>query len=138
DRAMTVLRLESFSYRYPDAEGPSLVDCSLSIGEGEFVVVAGLKGSGKSTLRRAASGLVPPSHGGQAAGHAVVCGLDTREHGPAEIAAMAGTLFQDPETQVVLGTVRAELAFPLENRGLPAGAVARGVEEAALALGIES
>ncbi len=47
-----------------------------------------------------------------------------------------GTLFQDPETQVVMGTPRAELAFPLENRGEPAGAVARGVEEAALALGI--
>ena len=49
---------------------------------------------------------------------------------------MAGTLLQDPETQVVMGTVRAELAFPLENRGFGAAAVARGVEEAALALGI--
>ncbi len=46
-------------------------------------------------------------------------------------------LFQDPETQTVMGTVRAELAFPLENRGSGAAAVARGVEEAALALGIE-
>ena len=62
--------------------------------------------------------------------------MDTREHGPAELAAVAGTLFQEPETQVVLGTVRAELAFPLENLGLGAAAVARGVEEAALALGI--
>ena len=49
---------------------------------------------------------------------------------------MAGTLFQDPETQVVMGTVRAELAFPLENLGWAAPAVARGVEEAALALGL--
>jgi energy-coupling factor transporter ATP-binding protein EcfA2 len=47
-------------------------------------------------------------------------------------------LFQDPETQVVMGTVRAELAFGLENRGWSAAAVARGVEETALALGIES
>jgi energy-coupling factor transport system ATP-binding protein len=47
-----------------------------------------------------------------------------------------GTLFQDPETQTVMGTARAELAFGLENRGQPAAAVARGVEEAALALGI--
>jgi energy-coupling factor transport system ATP-binding protein len=51
---------------------------------------------------------------------------------------VAGTLLQDPETQTVLGTVRAELAFPLENRGLAASAVARGVEEVALALGIEA
>ena len=49
---------------------------------------------------------------------------------------MAGTLFQDPETQVVMGDVRAELAFPLENLGWAAPAVARGVEEAALALGL--
>ena len=62
--------------------------------------------------------------------------MDTREHGPGELAAVAGTLFQDPETQVVMGTVRAELAFPLENRGEAPAAIARGVEEAALALGI--
>jgi energy-coupling factor transport system ATP-binding protein len=52
------------------------------------------------------------------------------------LARAVGSLFQDPETQIVMGTVRNELAFPLENRGEPAGAVARGVEEAALALGI--
>jgi energy-coupling factor transport system ATP-binding protein len=65
-------------------------------------------------------------------------GLDTREHGPGAVAAVAGSLFQDPETQIVLGTVRAELAFGLENRGAAPGAVARGVEEVALALGIEA
>ena len=55
--------------------------------------------------------------------------MDTREHGPGTLAAAVGTLFQDPETQVVMGTVRAELALPLENRGEAAAAVARGVEE---------
>ena len=79
---------------------------------------------------------MPHFHGGEFAGRLVAGGLDTREHGPAELSAVAGSLFQDPETQVVMGTVRAELAFPLENRGLGAAAVARGVEEAALALGI--
>src|SRR5438093_3631197 len=102
-----VLRLERFSYRYPGASAAALHDVSLSIAEDEFVVVAGATGSGKSTLLRAASGLVPHFHGGDAAGHVVVGGLDTRDHGPAELSAVAGTLFQDPETQVVLGTVRA-------------------------------
>ena len=64
-------------------------------------------GSGKSTLLRAACGLVPHFHGGEFAGRVEVGGLDTREHGPATLAAVAGTLFQDPETQVVMGTVRA-------------------------------
>ena len=99
-------------------------------------MVTGTSGSGKSTLLRAASGLVPHFHGGTFAGTATVAGLDTREHGPGELSAVVGTLFQDPETQVVMTTVRAELAFGLENRGEAPAAVARAVEEVALALGI--
>ena len=99
-------------------------------------MVAGASGSGKSTLLRAAGGLVPHFHGGTFAGRVTVAGLDTREHGPGELSRAVGTLFQDPETQVVMGTVRAELAFPLENRGEPQAAVARAVEEVSLALGI--
>jgi energy-coupling factor transport system ATP-binding protein len=134
---MSSLVLERVTYRYPGAGQPALRDVSLAVEPGEFVVLAGLSASGKSTLLRAACGLVPHFHGGVFAGRALVGGLDTREHGPAELSAVAGTLFQDPETQIVLGTVRHELAFPLENRGDGAAAVARGVEEVALALGIE-
>ena len=130
------LSVDGVSYRYPGANRPSLRDVSLTVEAGEFVVLAGESGSGKSTLLRAAAGLVPHFHGGTFAGRLACGGLDTRDHGPAELSAVAGTLFQDPETQVVMGTVRSELAFPLENRGWSAAAVARGVEEAALALGI--
>jgi energy-coupling factor transport system ATP-binding protein len=130
------LRLDGVTYRYPDAPAPALRGVDLEVAAGEFVVLAGGTGSGKSTLLRAAAGLVPHFHGGEFGGRLESGGLDTRTHEPAAIAAVAGTLFQDPETQVVMGTVRAELAFPLENRGLAPAAVARGVEEAALALGI--
>jgi len=132
-----VLAVEHLTYTYANAREPALRDVSLTVEPGEFVVLAGLSASGKSTLLRAASGLVPHFHGGTFGGRVVVGGLDTREHGPADLACVAGTLFQDPETQVVLGTVRSELAFPLENRGLSASAIARGVEEVALALGVE-
>jgi energy-coupling factor transport system ATP-binding protein len=134
---VTALALDAVTYAFPGASAQALRDITLTVEPGEFVVLAGLSAGGKSTLLRAASGLVPHFHGGVFAGRAIVGGLDTREHGPAALAAVAGTLFQDPETQVVLGTVRHELAFPLENRGERAAAVARGVEEVALALGIE-
>jgi energy-coupling factor transport system ATP-binding protein len=133
---MSVLSLEHVTYSYPGAGTPSLVDVSLEIAPGELVVLAGGSGSGKSTLLRAANGLVPHFHGGVFAGRASIAGLDTRAHGPGTLAGVVGSLFQDPESQVVMGTVRAELALPLENRGEVAAAVARGVEEVALALGI--
>jgi energy-coupling factor transporter ATP-binding protein EcfA2 len=133
---VSVLALERVTYSYPGAAVPALRDVTVTVEPGEFVLLAGESGSGKSTLLRAAAGLVPHFHGGTFAGRLECGGLDSREHGPGEIAAVAGTLFQDPETQVVMSTVRAELAFPLENRGWPGAAVARGVEEAALALGL--
>jgi energy-coupling factor transport system ATP-binding protein len=131
-----LLAIDGLSYRYPHADGLALRDVSLSLDEGELVVVAGASGSGKSTLLRAAGGLVPHFHGGEFSGSVHVGGLDTREHGPGDVAEHAGSLFQDPETQVVMGTARAEIGFPLENRGWPAAAIARGIEEAALALGV--
>jgi len=133
---MTVLELDRFTYRYPGVEEPALDAVSLVVAEGELAVVAGRSGSGKSTLLRAACGLVPHFHGGSASGTLRVGGLDVRRHGPGALAAVVGTLTQDPETQTVMTTVAAELAFGVENRGWPAPSVARAVEEVALALGI--
>ena len=135
---MNALELQGVSYTYPGASEPALRGLTLEVSDGEFVVLAGGSAAGKSTLLGVASGLVPHFHGGTFDGRAEVCGMDLRSHGPAALASEVGTLFQDPETQVVMGTVRGELAFPLENRGHGAVAVARGVEEVALALGIEA
>ena len=133
---MSVLSLDRVTYTFPGGAAPALADVSLAIEPGEFVVLAGVSGSGKSTLLRAAAGLVPHFTGGTFEGALSTGGLDAREHGPAELSAVAGSLFQDPESQVVMTRVRSEIAFPLENRGWAAPAVARGVEEAALGLGI--
>src|ERR687883_486203 len=131
-----IARAADFTYRYPEAAQPSLRNVSLELEPGTFTVVAGVSGSGKSTLLRALCGLVPHFHGGEASGRLVVGGLDVREHGPGELAHVCGTVFQEPETQVVMGGVRAELELPLEHRGQAPAAVARAVEETALAMGI--
>ncbi len=128
--------VERLTYTYPGAPAPALADVSLQLEPGSFTVLAGTSGSGKSTLLRALCGLVPHFHGGDVRGELSVGGLDVRDNGPGELAAVCGTVFQDPETQVVMGGVHAELALPLEHRGQPPGAVARAVEETALALGV--
>jgi energy-coupling factor transport system ATP-binding protein len=133
-----ILSFDHVTYHYPDAATPALEDVSFELGAGEFCLLAGLSGQGKSTLLRAACGLVPHFHGGRFAGAVALAGLDTREHGPARLGGLAGVLFQDPETQLVMSSVRAELALALESRGHSAAAVARGVEEVALALGIDA
>jgi energy-coupling factor transport system ATP-binding protein len=134
---VSTIEFEHVSYSYPGATRPALDDVTLTVQPGELCVLAGLSGHGKSTLLRAACGLVPHFHGGNFAGRVTVAGLDTREHPPARLGAFTGVLFQDPETQLVMGSVRAELALALESRGHGAGEVARGVEEVALALGID-
>ena len=131
-----IVRARDFAYSYPEADSEALHDISFALAPGSFTVVAGESASGKSTLLRALIGLVPHFHGGKAHGSLVVGGLDVREHGPAELSASCGAVFQDPESQVVMGRVRAEIELALENRGHGPVAVARGVEETALALGI--
>jgi energy-coupling factor transport system ATP-binding protein len=133
-----ILSFDHVTYHYPDAEIPALDDVSFELEAGEFCVLAGLSGHGKSTLLHAACGLAPHFHGGRFAGIVTLAGLDTREHGPAHLGGVAGVLFQDPETQLVMSSVRAELALALESRDHTAAAVARGVEEVALALGIDA
>jgi energy-coupling factor transporter ATP-binding protein EcfA2 len=134
---MSAIVFEHVTYTYPGAIAPALDDVTLEIEPGELCVLAGLSGHGKSTLLRAACGLAPHFHGGSFAGRVTLGGLDTREHPPADLGALTGVLFQDPETQLVMGSVRAELALALESRGHSAATVARGVEEVALALGID-
>jgi energy-coupling factor transport system ATP-binding protein len=130
------LDLEGVTYSYPTANTPALCDVSLNLSPGELTLLAGRSASGKSTLLRAACGLVPHFHGGEIEGRIEVAGLDAISAGPGELAAVVGYVAQDPETQVVSTTVAAEIELPLEMRGDPPASRARAVEEVALALAI--
>jgi energy-coupling factor transporter ATP-binding protein EcfA2 len=134
--AAPALAVDGLAYAYPRSLRRALDGVSLEIAPGEFVLLAGRSASGKSTLLKAACGLVPHFHGGEIDGGVTVAGLDAIESGPGELAAVVGYVAQDPETQVVSTTVTAEIELPLEMRGDPPTSRARAVEEVALALAI--
>jgi energy-coupling factor transporter ATP-binding protein EcfA2 len=134
-RAVPALTAEHLTYAYPHAD-PALRDVSLTLAPGEFALLAGRSACGKTTLLRAACGLVPHFHGGEIEGSVQVAGLDAIANGPGELAAVVGYVAQDPETQIVSTTVAAEIELPLEMRGDPPASRARAVEEVALALAI--
>jgi energy-coupling factor transport system ATP-binding protein len=134
--AAPALAVEGLAYAYPRAARQALAEVSLELAPGEFTLLAGRSACGKSTLLKAACGLVPHFHGGEIEGSVDVAGLDAIESGPGELAAVVGYVAQDPETQVVSTTVAAEIELPLEMRGDAPGDRARAVEEVALALAI--
>ncbi|MGC8874721.1 MAG: ABC transporter ATP-binding protein, partial [Chloroflexia bacterium] len=131
-----MIRLQHLSYRYPESSQPALYDLTFEIAEGEFFLVTGPSGSGKSTLLRCLSGLVPHYYGGTISGSISVFGRDPVAEGPRAMSCLVGTVFQDPEAQCVATTVEDELAFALENQGLPESTMRRRIEEVLETLGI--
>jgi energy-coupling factor transporter ATP-binding protein EcfA2 len=133
---MPLITLDGVSYRYPEAESAALVDVSAAVEPGQVVLLRGPSGSGKSTLLRCLNGLVPHSTGGEFGGRVIACGLDTRTHAPRELGAHVGFVFQHPDAQFVLDDVEAELAFGMENLGLPGPVMRKRVEEVIDQVGI--
>lgn len=114
-----MIHIRGLSYVYPGAERPVLRDVSLDVGAGEMVLLVGPSGAGKSTLLRCLNGLVPHFTGGQVQGDVRVAGLDPVAAGPAVMSAYVGLVAQDPEGQFVVDRVDQEVAFALEQRGVP-------------------
>ncbi len=131
-----MIEISGLTFTYPHASRPILSDLSLSIADGEAVLVVGPSGGGKSTFLRCLNGLVPHFHGGQFAGRVVVDGLDTLSRQPRDLARSVGMVFQDPESQFVADVVEDELAFGMENLGVPRLTMRKRVEEALDVLGI--
>jgi len=134
---VALAHVDRLTFSYPEASATTLRDVSLRFEPGERVVILGGSGSGKSTLLRALAGLVPHFHGGRFAGRVEVDGRDTRSARPADLAGTVACVFQDPEDQVVMTRVEAEVAFGLENLGTPPEAIAGLVRRALASVGAE-
>ena len=131
-----MLRFEQVTVTYDGAGAPALRDVDLTVDEGELCLVVGRTGVGKSTLLRAINGLVPHFTGGRLAGRVTVDGRDTRTHPPRELADVVGVVGQDPLAGFVTDTVEEELAYGMEQLGLPNDTMRRRVEETLDLLGI--
>jgi energy-coupling factor transporter ATP-binding protein EcfA2 len=114
----------------PDAPAPRVIDgLDLHVRAGEWLAVMGASDAGKTTLCLLLAGLAPHLTDGQMEGRIVVAGRDTRDHPPPDLAAAVGLLFQEAEAQLFNPTVEAEVAWGLENLGLPAAEIGTRVEE---------
>lgn len=133
---MALLQVEKLSFTYPQAEAPAIRQVSFSVEAGGFVGVCGATGSGKSTLMRLLKRELAPL--GRQTGQILLNGVPIADL-PAKASAFSvGYVMQRPEQQLVTDKVWHELAFGLENMGLPQPEIARRVAEMAAYFGMES
>lgn len=114
-----LIQIKNLSFRYVGSSHNILESIDLVIPSGEIVLIAGHSGSGKSTLLRAINGLIPHQHGGEYSGEVIVDGLVVSRTNMSLLATRVGYIFQNPENQIFMFSVERDVAFGLENLGLP-------------------
>ena len=133
---MDLLEVENLTFTYPLCASPAVRDVSFSLKEGGFTVLCGPTGSGKSTLMRLMKRELVPL--GEKSGRVLFRGTETEELPASDSARLVGFVAQNPEQQIVTDKVWHELAFGLENLGVPQPVIARRVAEMAEYFEIES
>ena len=131
-----MIKFNDFSFYYPDSVMPSLDKINVRIDEGEFLVITGPSGGGKSTFLRAINGLIPNFYGGKISGDVLVQGKNASETPTNEMSETVGMVFQDPENQLISNQVEREIAFGMENLCFSQELMRKRIEEALDAVNI--
>lgn len=122
----------SLCYRYPEAEKNAVDEVSMRVKKGEFLAILGHNGSGKSTLAKLFNALYVPR-----SGTVWVCGMDTKDDDLVfDIRQHAGMVFQNPDNQIVATVVEEDVAFGLENNGVPPKEIRVRIDDALRAVGM--
>ena len=128
--AQSPLVIENLSFRYRDRPAAAIDHITFTANPGEILLIAGASGCGKTTLIRSVNGLIPRSYKGVVSGRILIFGEDTASWKLSQISQKVGTVLQDPERQILGTKVLNEVAFGLENLGLPRPEIIQRVDEA--------
>jgi len=116
---MAIIETKNLTYTYPGGTKPSISDISIKVEKGEFVLITGPSGCGKTTLCRCFNGLIPHFYQGELKGEISVAEMTTTKHQTHEMAKHVGLVFQNPENQLFALSIEKDVAFGLENLGVP-------------------
>ena len=133
---MDILQIEDLNFQYPDAEKKALDGVSFRVKAGEFIVICGESGCGKTTLLKMLKRELAPH--GKKNGRILYNGVEQAELDDRTAACEIGYVLQNPENQVVTDKVWHELAFGLESLGFPTDIIRRRVSEMASYFGIQT
>lgn len=131
-----VISVAHLTFKYPGSTQNALNDVSFQIQAGEFVGITGPAGAGKSTLLLCLNGIIPHFQAGTFQGKVLLDSKDTFETTCTDISRKVGSVFQDPEAQIVAPTVEDEIAFGLENFGVEPAVIEERIREALDFIGI--
>lgn len=131
-----LLRLRDVGITHEGEDAATPASVSFEVSRGDVVLLLGPSGSGKSTLSLAMNGLIPHAVPATLSGRVEVAGMDAATHSVAQLSTHVGIVFQDPDAQLVTGTVLDEVAFGPENLRLPVAEVLARAEAALRRVGL--
>ena len=133
-----VISVENLTFSYPGCTQKVLDGLSFQVAAGEFIGITGPTGAGKSSLILCLNGIIPHFQDGTFHGAVMINNCDTFHTSCAELARQVGSVFQDPEAQIVAPIVEEEIAFGLENLAIPPKEIDQRITESLSLIGISA